>query len=68
MFFRQCELKRGKVKRTSWIPEGFAKVGKVVKLKDEDGWVVSSVGDRLDDERANKGSVEHRKVPVDRKD
>jgi hypothetical protein len=51
---------------TSWIPEGFAKVGKVLKLKDEDGWVVSSIGERLDGELANKRSVEYRKVPVER--
>jgi hypothetical protein len=35
--------------------------------EEEDGWVVMSVGDRLDGEIANKRSVEHRKVPVSRK-
>ena len=68
MYYRQCELKRGETRMTSWIPEEFAKVGKVLKLKDVDGWVVFSVGERLDGELANKRSVEYRKVPVERKD
>jgi hypothetical protein len=67
MFYRQCCLERKGTRTTSWIPEEFAKVGKVLKLKEEDGWVVKSVGDRLDGEMANKRSVEHRKVPVSRK-
>jgi hypothetical protein len=67
MFYRQCSLERKGTKTTSWIPEEFAKVGRVLRLKDEDGWVVTSVGDRLDGEIANRRSVEHRKVPVDRK-
>ena len=62
--YRQCELKRGNTKMTSWIPEEFARVGKVLKLKDEDGWKVISVGDRLPDDVANKRSVEYKKVPT----
>lgn len=40
-FYRQCELARpselGRELMTSWIPEKIAKVGNVVRLKDEDG-------------------------------
>lgn len=71
MFYRQCMLEKPSgqavIRTTAWLPEEFAKVGKVVRLKEDDGWVVKGVGDRVDGERANKQSVENRKVPVDRK-
>ena len=42
--YKQCKLKRENTTTTSWIPVKFAKVGKCVKLKDEDGWIVEEVG------------------------
>ncbi|WP_286764267.1 MULTISPECIES: hypothetical protein [Rhodopirellula] len=50
----QCAMRRniagGSVRTTSYIPQEFAKVGRVLRLKDDkvgwvDGWVVESVGD-----------------------
>ncbi len=50
-YYRQCHMakptKTGKWEQTSWIPEKFAVVGKVLKLKDMDGnwdngWVVET--------------------------
>ena len=56
--FRQCKVKRkvpnGIVQMVSFLPENFAVIGKVLKLKDEntgkwtDGWVVEFVGDLED--------------------
>jgi hypothetical protein len=44
--YRQCLLKRGESQQTSWLPEKFAQVGQLLKLKSdagewEEGWVVA---------------------------
>lgn len=49
----QCELQQGSTKQTSWIPTGKAVVGKVIRLKEEDGtwtegWEVLSAGAVMD--------------------
>lgn len=54
MFYRQCHLKKGNTHQTSWIPEQFAVVNKVLKLREDgvwdDGWVVQTVSEtRLDE-------------------
>ena len=68
-FSRQCFLvnrsrNHQKVK-TSWIPEKFAEVGKVLKLKEgdewEDGWEVVHVGSRLDSKTVNENSQLYKK-------
>jgi hypothetical protein len=44
--FKQCSMKRGNVTRVEWIPTEYAKVGKVLRLRDDgvwvDGWVVET--------------------------
>jgi hypothetical protein len=56
MKYVQCEMLRvidgGAVRTTSYIPQQFAKLGKTLKLKDDndewsDGWVVHCVGDTV---------------------
>lgn len=47
IIYRQCWLVRGPTHRTVWIPEKYAKKGKFIKIKDEDGWQVRSVGTRM---------------------
>jgi hypothetical protein len=52
VFYRQCLLTKGTSTTTSWIPERFAVLGKVLKFKDEggtwdNGWVVEAVYGRL---------------------
>lgn len=51
--YTQCVLiqknKEGELHTTSWIPSSFAKVGRVLRLKNdddvwEDGWVVAEAG------------------------
>ena len=52
VFYRQCRLVKridgGQLMRVSWLPEPYATVGRVVKLRDDgawdDGWVVASAG------------------------
>lgn len=43
----QCKLKRGTETQTSWIPSKFAQKDRVLRLKDEEGWVVEEVGGTL---------------------
>src|SRR5262249_48812148 len=58
IYFRQCRMEKnlptGTKHMTSWIPEAFAVVGKVLKLRDdgvwEDGWRVTTAGARLADD------------------
>jgi len=74
----QCVMRRpvagGSVELTSYIPQQFAKMGDVLRLKDEDrswtsGWVVELVsghtveGDNLPDYR--KSIRNHRKLTGD---
>jgi hypothetical protein len=55
-FYRQCRLTKKDSWQVSWLPEKFAVVGKVLKLrndKDEEwdnGWVVTGAGENLIDE------------------
>ena len=68
-FSRQCVLVNAESKnqrvKTSWIPEKFAEVGKVLKLKEsgewEDGWEVVHVGSRLDSKIVNENSQLYKK-------
>src|SRR4051794_14557386 len=76
--FRQCRLVKksasGTKHTTSWLPEQFAHVGKVLKLRDdtglwEDGWLVEEASqtrvaedDLLD---AHQGIKSHRKATGD---
>lgn len=44
MLYRQCLLvKSEKIYQLAWIPRQFAVVGKPLRLRDEDGWVVDKV-------------------------
>lgn len=41
---RQCVLKKFNRYQTAWIPAKFAVCGAYLKILDEDGWRVESVG------------------------
>lgn len=41
---KKYHCQKGDTYQVSWIPEKYAKVGKYVKLKDDDGWEVIEVG------------------------
>ena len=74
----QCAMKRsvagGSVRTTSYIPQQFAKLGRVLRLKDDnvgwvDGWVVECVGDAIIDgdqlPDSHKAIKNHRKSTGD---
>ena len=44
-YFKQCQLTRGETSQVAYIYEQYAKLGKILKIKDEDGWVISRVGE-----------------------
>jgi hypothetical protein len=61
MTYRQCHLRRATTSTTAWLPSEYAVVGKVLRLKGEDGWVVESVSDvSVDHETAMDRSREWR--------
>lgn len=51
--YRQCRLSKktqnGEMIQTSWIPDQFAKLGKVIKIRQSDvwsnGWIVKQVSE-----------------------
>lgn len=56
MFYRQCRLRKphneGYIETVSFIPEKYAKVNKILSLKDDNGnwthdWVVMSAGSKV---------------------
>jgi hypothetical protein len=55
-FYRQCRMTKNGSFQVSWIPEQFAVLGKVLKLrndKDEEwdnGWVITCAGENRVDE------------------
>ncbi|TWU46489.1 hypothetical protein [Rubripirellula reticaptiva] len=74
----QCAMRRniarGSVRTTSYIPQEFAKVGRVLRLKDDkvgwvDGWVVECVGDSIVEgdqiPDSHKAIKNHRKLTGD---
>lgn len=68
-YYRQCELVLKETKQVAWIPESFAKVGRVLKIRKNskwtNGWVVKSVGGREDEEfvrTAERSHLKHRDI------
>ena len=44
----------------SWIPEKYAKLGKFVKLKEDDGWKVVAVYSIMDSKEVQERSTDYR--------
>jgi hypothetical protein len=44
MTYTQCKLRRGITQQTAWIPSEFAVRDRYVRIRNEDGWRVISVG------------------------
>ena len=59
--YKQCILRKGNIQTTSWIPEKYAKVNKVLKLKAVDGWKVIEVGVEMDEKEVNERSRDYLK-------
>jgi len=52
--YKQCVLRKENTEQTSWIPERFAKVGNILRLIEDDGWLVVHVGTELSDEQVHE--------------
>lgn len=56
----QCKLKKDNTFTHSWIPEKYAKKGKFIKLKEDDGWEVIHVGSMMDSKKVQQRSTDYR--------
>ena len=66
MRYNQCRLSRDKHRTVTWIPREFAKVGKVIKIRDDDGlwtdgWRVDEVWTEVDEEMVVELARDHLK-------
>lgn len=57
---RQCKLQKGITFQYSWIPDKYAKLGKYIKLKDDDGWEVVEVFSIMDSKKVQERSTDYR--------
>ena len=46
----QCTLVKDRTTQVSWIPTEFAKLNKVLKVEEDEGWVVTEIGGTLSKE------------------
>ncbi len=60
-YYRQCKLAKDNLETITWIPEKFARKGKFLELKGEDGWKVLSVGSaRLTQDQVSEWSQSYK--------
>ena len=65
MKYVQCNLQKGFEEITSWIPKKFAKKGRYLKIKDNDGWLVKSVGAvEMEEESVRDRSQDYKKTRI----
>jgi hypothetical protein len=67
-FYKQAKLAKHKTVQTAWLPEKFAKKGRVVRIKGDDGWddgwhVVEVYATRLDEHVVHEQAHNHRCFP-----
>ncbi len=48
IYYKQCRLVKHAATQVAWIPEIFAVIGKYLRLGDDNGWRVSSIGGRME--------------------
>ncbi|MBC8550131.1 MAG: hypothetical protein H8D23_10815 [Candidatus Brocadiales bacterium] len=60
MYYKQCHLKKGTVEQVAWIPERYAQKNKVLRIQEEEGWVVTFVGASKDESFLNEFKDLHR--------
>jgi len=60
----QCKLRKREKDQTTWIttwiPEKYAKIGKFIKLKNDNGWEVIEIGDKKDSREVQERSMDYR--------
>ena len=74
VLYRQCRLvkkiREGETIQTSYIPAEFAKEGRIVKLREDDGgwddgWVIRLVGGSMTEEQVTAIDLAHRRFERD---
>lgn len=67
--YTQCYLAKGNWYQLAWIPTAFAVVGKVIKIKEtdgwDDGWIVRNVYGTKPADRVEKHSRDYIKFHVE---
>jgi len=58
-YHKQCKLQKGNAHTTCWIPENFAKMGKVLKIEEDPGWVVTFIGVRMESSKMMERSRDY---------
>lgn len=48
VYYTQCKLIKKNKTMITWIPQKYATLGKILRLKDEEGWVVVAKYETLD--------------------
>jgi hypothetical protein len=43
MNYKQCRLEKKLLQQTVWLPTQFCILNKIVKIKDDDGWIVKNI-------------------------
>jgi len=61
-YYRQCILIKDRTTQTAWIPEKYAKRGKYIKIKEDDGWLVVTVGERAAEEQVFERSQDYKRT------
>lgn len=71
IYYKQCKLKKGGIHQIAYIPEEFAELKGMVKIKNkdgwDDGWVVEEVGARVDESFLDgmRNAVKHQREVSD---
>lgn len=56
----QCELRKGNKYQVVWIPEKYSKVGKILRLENDNGWEVIKVFSKDNSKRVNERSMDYK--------
>lgn len=56
----QCKLKKGNKFQVSWIPEKYTKLGKFLKLKEDNGWEVIEIFAKKNSKEVDKRSRDYK--------
>ena len=64
IIYTQCLLRKDGYEQVAYIPQKFATVGRMLRLKGDDGWQVKEVFSiaTLDEIEVNKPVIQHMKI------
>jgi hypothetical protein len=62
MDYNQCHLTRSHFHQIAYIPSKFAQVGRMLKLKDENGWVVQDVYSKYSENKVMADSRDYKET------